>query len=53
MENLSKLKIELIRKLIDARLSPSEREEVIKKAKELIKNNQSTNSKPNRKLSVN
>ena len=32
----NKLKIELIRKLVSARLTQSEREEVMKKAKELI-----------------
>ena len=32
----NKLKIELIRKLVGARLTQSEREEVMKKAKELI-----------------
>ena len=46
---LNKLKIQLIRKLIDARLSPSEREEVIKKAKEIIEREKSTDSKPKNK----
>ena len=46
---LNKLKIELIRKLIDARLSPSERQEVLEKAKEIVEREKSTDNQPKNK----
>ena len=45
MEN-NKLKIELIRKLIDARLTEDERRKVIAKAKEIIERDNLLNRKP-------
>lgn len=43
---LNKLKIELIRKLIDVNLSADERKDVLKKAKEIIEREKLTDSKP-------
>ena len=39
---LNKLKIELIRKLIDARLTEDERKEILQKAKEIIERDKLT-----------
>lgn len=42
----NKLKIELIRKIIDARLTKDERKAVIAKAKEIIERDNLSNCKP-------
>ena len=48
---ITQLKIDLIRKLIGARLTSSERKEVVKKAKEIIERKKLTDCKPqNNKL---
>ena len=36
MDELNKMKIELIRKLLDAKLTDKEKAEVLKKAKEIV-----------------
>lgn len=42
---LNRLKIELIRKLMDANLSAEEKQEIFAKAKEIIERDKSTNCK--------
>ena len=46
---LNKLKIELIRKIIDARLTKDERQEVLAKAQEIIEREKSIDSSNNKK----